>query len=809
MQTIKTSLLAAALALAGLPAHAQLRLNDKDYFETTGVNVMVFSNPFNPIFYDEKRSGLDIIHHGTMTITNGGVRLQATPEQWDLVPVTLSRTVDRATQTIDVRIDYPELNFQSEMRVTPQGRGFVVSVHLDQPVPQQLVGKAGFNLEFLPSAYWNKSFLADGQPHYFPRYASGDTEARPVAEKVTQIGGYSTFDDRGRGEFLVPHPIATGHQLVLAPEDDERRVTIRSEADLQLFDGRLLAQNGWFVVRSLLPAGQTGKVLEWYVEPSSVATWKREPVVGFSQVGYLPTAEKRAVIELDAADTPLATARLLRVGADGSRTVAQTIPVKPWGTFMRYRYATADFSSVTEPGIYCIEYGQHTTNTFPIAADVYDKVWHPTLDVWFPVQMDHMRVKEGYRVWHGAPFLDDVVQAPTDNKHFDNFAQGPSTLSPYQPLEHIDGFDAGGWFDAGDFDIETPSHCATLLDMVATWETFRPERDMTYIDQQEKFVNLHRPDGKPDLLQQIEHGVLPIVRMVEATGHACRGINFPHLYQYNHLGDASTITDNKPGTGDERWLFTDHNPMTDWQTCAALAATARAMRDFNPELADRCLRAARKIWDDNRQAPSFGTLSLASGLQLFLTTGQRDYLRGLDKIQLAPTRWQPYGNLDLALKALPHMDKQFARRVRPMVERFKAHIDSIAQANPYGVNPIAPSWGGNGGIIAQGTTAYWAHRYFPDIITREDVLRPAHYLFGCHPTSNRSFVMGVGVKPKERSYANNRADFSFIAGGVVPGLLMLQPDYMENKDDWPFFWGQNETTIGINGQYLFYGNSIK
>src|SRR3712207_9454306 len=72
------------------------------------------------------------------------------------------------------------------------------------------------------------------------------------------------------------------------------------------------------------------------------------------------------------------------------------------------------------------------------------------------------------------------------------------------------------------------------------------------------FRSLHHPDGKPDLLQQIEHGVLPIVRMVEATGHACRGINFPHLYQYNHLGDASTITDNKPGTGDERWRSEEH-----------------------------------------------------------------------------------------------------------------------------------------------------------------------------------------------------------------------------------------------------------
>ena len=35
-------------------------------------------------------------------------------------------------------------------------------------------------------------------------------------------------------------------------------VNIQSETELMLFDGRNLAQNGWFVVRSLLPSGKTG-----------------------------------------------------------------------------------------------------------------------------------------------------------------------------------------------------------------------------------------------------------------------------------------------------------------------------------------------------------------------------------------------------------------------------------------------------------------------------------------------------------------------------------------------------------------------
>ncbi|MBQ2132110.1 MAG: hypothetical protein II431_12320, partial [Prevotella sp.] len=33
------------------------------------------------------------------------------------------------------------------------------------------------------------------------------------------------------------------------------------DAELKLYDGRMLAQNGWFVLRSVFPKGKTGKVV--------------------------------------------------------------------------------------------------------------------------------------------------------------------------------------------------------------------------------------------------------------------------------------------------------------------------------------------------------------------------------------------------------------------------------------------------------------------------------------------------------------------------------------------------------------------
>ncbi len=62
------------------------------------------------------------------------------------------------------------------------------------------------------------------------------------------------------------------------------------------------------------------------------------------------------------------------------------------------------------------------------------------------------------------------------------------------------------------------------------------------------------------------------------------------------------------------------------------------------------------------------------------------------------------------------------------------------------------------------------------------------------------------MKPKKRMYGNNRADFGFIAGAVVPGILILKPDLPENMEDWPFLWGENEAVIDICAEYILLVN---
>lgn len=854
-------------------ADQNLVINDLDYFEEQGVNVLVYSNDFNGGFNDEKNSGIEIIHHGVRTVQGGAVRLSKTPEQWDLVPKTLERTVNRDSNYIAVDLRYEDYDFNSRIVVTGKGKAVEISVYLDKPVPDALTD-AGFNLEFLPSQYWQKTYVMDGQFERLPRYSASATEARPNSEKPRQYKGFKTYNDRGTDEFVDPEPLATGHSLVLATDSPERMISVTStDADLELYDGRILAQNGWYVLHSPLPKGKTGKVLTWTVEPNAIPGWVREPNIGFSQVGYLPDQQKVAVIELDKVDKVKNKASILRVNPDGTRTEVFSGKTQTWGRYYKYNYVKFDFSSVTEPGVYCIQYGDTRTGDFIIANDVYSKITDATSDVWIPVHMNHMTVNEGYRVWHGEPFKEGYLQAPPSD-HFDLHSQGQETETKYKPYELIPGLNVGGYFDAGDFDIETGSNIGVVQSLVRAWDLFHSDRDETFVSEEQRFVDLHRPDGKPDILEYIEHGTLNLVAQAEKIGHMASCLSNGVLYNYHHLGDISAITDGmhydrslKPyqrsadgkssGLDDDMWAFTTRNPMLDTRAVTMFAAASRALKGYDDDLANRALAQSERLAKEaeelmknfgpmggpqpqgNQPAPNMngqqpqgngqpgshrprringehdslsmhGFGDVSADLQLYMATKEEEYRdKFLNKLWTS-LDFNVQFAMQTALDAVPYMDDAYKEKLKPYVVKYKQYIDSIANENPYGVPIGLGNWAGSGAVVTFGTTVCYAYKYYPEIIDKNDIYRAANYLFGCHPYHNYSLVAAIGAaRPKAVFYGNNRADFSFIPGNVAPGVLFRKPDHFENYDDWPFLWGQNEGTIANNTAYLIWGCVFK
>ena len=840
--------LAFMLAVAGCNSQKEnsgFVINDRDYFERQGVNVLVYSNTFNGGFNDEKNSGIEIIHHGVRTVQGGAVRLNNTPEQWDLVPKTIDRKVNRDNQSIEVTLRYDDYDFNSRIVAQAKGNSVEVSVFLDNPVPEALAGKAGFNLEFLPSQYWSKMYLADNRPGLLPKYAASNTTTVDNRQKPKQFKGFRTYDDRGTGKFVDPLPIETAHTIIMASDCPERLIKVSSdENEISLYDGRMIAQNGWFVLRSVLPAGKTGKVVTWTIEPNAIEGWIRKPNIGFSQVGYIPSQPKTAVIELDKNDKILPTAKILKIDENANETIAYEGKTDFWGAYFKYNYVKFDFSTVKEPGVYCIQYGDEKSDHFIINQNVYDKITDATSDIWIPIHLNHITVNEGYRIWHGEPFKEGYIQAPPSD-HFDLHHQGETTDTKYKPYELIPGLNVGGFFDAGDFDIETGSNISVVQNLVRVWELFRSERDETFIDEKQRYVDLHRPDGVPDILQYIEHGVLNLVAQAENIGHMASTLSNGVLDNYHHLGDAVSITDGlhydpslppytksadgkRSGTKDDMWAFTTRNPMLDNRAATMFAAASRVLKGYNDDLANRALKQSKRLFKEAQElieqrrtnnrftSGEHDELSLrgfgdvAADIQLYAATHEQQYLDNFEKKIWRALDINVNYAMQTALDAVAYMPDSYKDKLRPYIEKYKVYLDSLDIVNPYGIPIGLGNWAGGGQTVSYGTTVCYAHKYFPDIIGKEYAYKTAAWLFGCHPYHNYSLVAVVGAThPKSVFYGNNRADFSFIPGNMAPGVLFRHPDHFENYDDWPFLWGQNEGTIAGNTGYLIFGLAFK
>ena len=208
----------------------------------------------------------------------------------------------------------------------------------------------------------------------------------------------------------------------------------------------------------------------------------------------------------------------------------------------------------------------------------------------------------------------------------------------FEPGEHVPGLNQGGWHDAGDYDLRIESQAATVQGLSHIYEIFQEDYDNTSIDQETRIVEILQPDGKPDILQQIEHGLLSIVNGYESLGRFYRGIIVPTNRQYILLGDPVTHSDNVPfsndpededipigleGAPDDRWVFTENNPRRELDAAAGLAAAARVMKDFNPDLAQRSLKISEEIWNITKPDNDLQKVMLA--VELLRTTKEKKY----------------------------------------------------------------------------------------------------------------------------------------------------------------------------------------
>jgi hypothetical protein len=347
-------------------------------------------------------------------------------------------------------------------------------------------------------------------------------------------------------------------------------------------------------------------------------------------------------------------------------------------------------------------------------------------------------------------------------------------------------------------------------------------------------VQIHRPDGQPDVEQQIRHGALFLLAQYKAFGHAIPGIVEPTLEQYTHLGDAASKTDGKifsaklgatesdgvfSGVPDDRWAFTTHITALNYEAASSLAAASRALRGFDDGLARECLDTAVRAWEQEQNSTpvefhSFNTTGGELGEEetkaavelLLATQGGEPYRKRLQG--LVPVIREHFANLGwVAVRAIPLMDGEYKQAMAGALRAYRIKLDEDLSKNPYGVPIALGTWGGSARAADFAVHMYLLHSAFPEIVGPEYTLRGLDYVLGVHPVSNVSLVSTVGTHSKLIGYGNNRADYTFIPGGMVAGVTIISPDFPELSEAWPFLWYENEYVLDAATAFILAANA--
>lgn len=782
-------------------------VNDQEYLETQGFNVLVFHNSYP----EGDQGGIEFIHHDDRTASNGYINVDLTGEKRFPRPVTAERSVDREKGEIKATVKTPEFNFNYDVRVWAEGSKIHLVVDLEKPLPAEWKGKATFDLQLFPVNYTGKTWHLGNQSGVIP---------------VEGMGPMVTGPD-GRARSL---PMAKGPKLVIAPEDPMIKLQIEQvKGDLALVDERNGTLSGWLLVRSEISEGVDKAAIEWIITPNIMTDWLAKPVISISQAGYHPDQVKRAVIELDARSEKIETAILRMIGSDGDIKEIKSAVPEEWGKFLRYKYVVFDFTGIKDPGMYRISYGDVTSDPFSIGTDIYQRsVWQPTLEIYFPVQMCHMRIRDRARVWHGACHLDDAVQAPVNTIHVDSYRTYATTETNFKPFTPVPFMNRGGWHDAGDNDLAAGSQAQTTLFLALAGEEFGINVDQTTVKQDALFVELRKPDGVSDLLQQLEHGAINLLSGYRAFGHSAVGI-IETREGRSFLGDVAQVSDqllydaslkpgeirgNRSGKPDDRWVVTNKDTSLEYQVITALVAASRLLRGYNDKLADECLKTAIKAWDyeqthepviqPNAYVPrNHEQQEVHATVELLITTGDKVYKERL--IKLLPVIKSAPGSVGWsAARALKYVDNdEFKNKVTEALQSYKTQLDSTLAGNPYGVPWRPRIWGIGWDIQKYGVTQYYLNRAFPDLFGRENVCNVVNYVLGCHPGSSTSFISAVGARSIIPAYGFNMHWWSYIPGGNVAGTALIRPDFPEMKEPFPYLWQQTEYVMPGASTYIF------
>ncbi len=264
-----------------------------------------------------------------------------------------------------------------------------------------------------------------------------------------------------------------------------------------------------------------------------------------------------------------------------------------------------------------------------------------------------------------------------------------------------------------------------LTDLIQAAEAFDNMNDydtlsVEWNDETGGVAEMHRPDGIPDIVQQVAHGGKQMLAQYQVLGGIGGTMEVRTLRQYTHLGDPATDTDGYiydpsldeneiverdgkaySGKPDDRFLLlSGFSSNLLGNNSANFAGAAYLLRDYYPEMAQEFLDAALAIWDRERgtndvQNGDWNTLvQLMLATDKFEMTDRYDFFK--ERVTGLVNSIVTSGNMSNRYNSMfiMHlMDQAYRDRVQAAVEAYAATVN---YNTPYGVQWTTGSgWGGS------------------------------------------------------------------------------------------------------------------
>ncbi|GAB4251244.1 MAG: hypothetical protein Kow00109_27000 [Acidobacteriota bacterium] len=543
------------------------------------------------------------------------------------------------------------------------------------------------------------------------------------------------------------------------------------------------------------------------------ATYPLSPYIVVDQFGYLPDAEKVAVIRdpeigYDAAESFTPGPLYALVEAAGGRWIYSGTPV-PWHDGMvdpssGDRAWWFDFSPVQAEGEYYVldvDKGVRSP-VFRIADDVYAEVLKHAVRTFFYQRAGYPKERpyadEGWT--DGASHLGSG-QDREARRWFDR-------TDPSSPTRDL----SGGWYDAGDYNKYTNWTASYVIELFRAWE----ENPAAFGDDYDL------PDsgnGLPDIVDEALWGLAWLVKMQNEDGSLLSVMGLSHA--------------SPPSAARGPSYYGDASTSATLSGAAAFAYSAKVLRKLGrPELdayAEELVQRARKAWDwaeanpdvlfyNNSAEHDTGGLAagqqevddygrfvkkLAAACYLFEVTGEERFRDHFDA-QYRSThmfQWsfaypfeQEVQDILLYYTTIPGATSSVAAEIKALYRTVMAGGDNLPRIrredDPYRAYLKDYTWGSNGVKARQGTMFYSLITYgIPDTDlaeARHAAERYIHYLHGVNPLGfvylSNMYAYGAerGVNEFYHSWFTNGSPLWDRVGvstyGPAPGFLTGGPN---------------------------------